>query len=134
MKPSRMFLGLHADIADEVTGLIPSVWFNPQDSDAGCRRKYSTHVMGKFFCHSRSCQTKCWGSKKVAILIRGYDDHGYNAVVYGQRCKECDRLGRMVLDEDSYVDRVTYRIMRWAGVGEIRDYVGGREGPPHETE
>jgi len=73
-----------------------------------------------------------WGSKIVAIHIREYHDSGYNAVVYGQRCNKCNRFGDLTLDDASYVDRVSYRVMQWAGVPMPRREHGGKSKAPHE--
>jgi hypothetical protein len=40
----------------------------------------------------------------VPIEIRGYNNNGYSAIVYNQRCKSCDRLGTFELNERSYTD------------------------------
>jgi hypothetical protein len=55
----------------------------------------------------------------VIIQIRGYSGNGYNAVVFNQRCRSCDWLGALTLDEKSYIDRVAYRLKKWAGVAVV---------------
>lgn len=64
--------------------------------------------MGKFKCRNRACSSGGWSSKKVAILIRGFFENGYNAVLYNQRCEVCNELGMLTLDEKSYVERVAH--------------------------
>jgi hypothetical protein len=81
-----------------------------------------------------TCDTNGWSSKKVAILIRGYAENGYNATVFNQRCRTCDQLGTLALDEKSYVERVAYRIQRWAGVQVEQPYYASKGGKPHKRE
>ncbi|ORY15961.1 zinc-binding domain-domain-containing protein [Clohesyomyces aquaticus] len=128
---SFMFLTLHQDIMNAVSDEIPSAWFNDNDTDKGSNNNYETHVMGYFFCNNKACSNTGWGSKMVTILIRGYPGNGYNAVVFNQRCKSCNRLGSFKLDKDSYIERVAYRVKRWAGISTEAPYYMPREGPPH---
>ena len=57
----------------------------------------------------------------------------YNAVVFNQRCKCCTKLGSLKLDKESYVERVAYRLKKWAGITLEKSYVAPRKGPPHES-
>ncbi|KAK5430763.1 hypothetical protein LTR55_012457, partial [Exophiala xenobiotica] len=109
-------------------------WIRKSNSDRRAGREYTTHVMGKFRCINTACETNGWSSKKVAIQIRGYPKNGYNAIVFNQRCKACGQLGTFTLDKKSYVERVAYRIQRWAGVHLEQPYYGSKEGLPHERE
>ncbi|EXJ58678.1 hypothetical protein A1O7_06106 [Cladophialophora yegresii CBS 114405] len=114
---SFMFPSLHQAVTNAVSQGMAVPWFCDIDTDRGVRNKWTTHVIGRFRCRNRNtCCTKGWSSKKVAILIRGYDLNGYNAVVFNQRCRTCDQLGTLTLDENSYVERVADRIQIWAGV------------------
>lgn len=70
----------------------------------------------------------------VTILIRGYPGNGYNAVVFNQRCKSCNWLGVFTLDKNSYVNRVAYRLKKWAGVHVEKQHYNGKTGPPHESD
>lgn len=115
-RASCMFASFHQNIMDAVSHSIASIWFCESDSDRGAINIYTTHVMGKFRCTINTCRTNGWGSKMVAILIRGFAENGYNAVVFNQRCKACNKLGNLTLDEKSYVDRVAYRVQKWAGI------------------
>lgn len=69
----------------------------------------------------------------VAILIRGYPGNGYNALVFNQRCKSCNWLGNLKLDKESNVDRVVYRLKKWADVPVEQPFFNHKEGPPHES-
>ena len=137
-KPYSMFPALHQRVVDALADEIsPTPWFKGQDSSGssnrGSNKEYATNVMGKFRCWSNACPAGVWSSKKVAILIRGYPRNGYDAQVFNQRCRSCDRLGVLTLDEDSYVERITFRLRRWAGVQvEPQEYSRSKEGPPHE--
>jgi len=128
-----MFPSLHQDVVDAVSGQIASARFHNEDSDGDSNKKYLTHVMGKFKCNNNACSKGGWGSKKVAIQIRGYPRNGYNAVVFNQRCKSCNQLGNLTLDEKSYVDRVAYRLKKWAGIPMEKQYYDRKNGPPHES-
>ncbi|KAI1776673.1 zinc-binding domain-containing protein [Hypoxylon cercidicola] len=131
-KTSYMFPSLHQDVSEAVSSDIPRTWFNKQNG--GAHHEYSTHVMGTFKCDNGGCSNHGWGSKKVAILIRGFSGNGYNAVVFNQRCRSCNKLGTMTLDETSYIERVAYRVKKWAGVTLEEQPHDGRTGPPHKTE
>ncbi|KAL3292576.1 cytochrome p450 [Colletotrichum asianum] len=132
-KTSFIFPHLNQEVADAVSDHITSVWFNRkinQESD----QRYSTFVMGRFTCDNGGCSKAAWSSGKVTIVIRGYPDNGYNAVVYNQRCKACKKLGTLTLDENSYVERVAYRLKKWAGVDMERPVYSKKETPPHKRE
>lgn len=131
VQPSLRFPSLHQDIADAVQGDIGSTWYNDDDDDCSFNNEYTTHVMGKFICNNRGCSTNGWSSKMVAIVIKGYTGNGYSAEVFKQRCKACSRLGSLILDKQSYVERVAYRLKKWAGVPMEKRYYFKKEGPPH---
>jgi hypothetical protein len=123
---------LDQEVVDAVSNEIASPWFQENDSDEGCNKRYETYMMGKFECSNNDCSKNGWGSKKVAIVIRGYPGNGYNAVVYNQRCESCNWLGIFTPNEKSYVDLVAYRLKKWAGVAKKRPYYKKKEGLPHK--
>jgi hypothetical protein len=129
-----MFPALHQNVANAVSPEISSTWFQEGDDDDACNDEYLTHVMGIFICNNSACKTPIWVSWKVPIEIKGYDGNGYSAVVYSERCKCCGQLGTFVLDEESYIDRVAYRIKKWAGVVMALPYYKSSDGPPHERD
>ncbi|OAL45388.1 hypothetical protein IQ07DRAFT_489083, partial [Pyrenochaeta sp. DS3sAY3a] len=116
-----------------VSPSIPTPWFNASASDPPSTHEWHTHVMGIFTCTNPTCDAQSWASKKVPIEIRGYAGNGYSATVYNQRCKACDQLGTFKLDERAYVERVAYRLKRWAGVEVEVPRFEGKKGLPHET-
>lgn len=125
----------HSDIMDAVSAEIPSVWFCDINDNLQTTNEYDTNIMGSFTCNNRACAKKTWTSKKVAILIRGYPANGYNAEVFNQRCKSCNHLGQPIVDKQSYVDRVVYRLKKWANVPvELPYYEGVSNMMPHESE
>jgi hypothetical protein len=126
------FPELHPNVADAVFPEISSAWFNEDDDDDNFDRKWFTHVMGRFTCNNNTCKKLFWNSRKVPIEIRGDGDSGYSAIVYNQRCKSCNRLGTFELNEPSYIERVAYRLKKWAGVEMDAPPFNGIEGPPHE--
>jgi hypothetical protein len=132
----EMFPELHQDVLDAISGAMISPRFNHNDDDDsfdGADNKYSTHVIGDFTCSNYYCGL-AWPSKRVTIVIRRYPGYEYNAAVYYQRCKSCNSLGDLYLDENSYVERVTYRLIKWAGVAVKRPFYDERTSPPHISE
>ncbi|KAI0595470.1 zinc-binding domain-containing protein [Biscogniauxia sp. FL1348] len=124
---------LHQRVVDAVSDQIAKPWYNATGSKKTANKEYPTNVMGKFKCNNNRCSKKGWSSKKVAITIWSYPMNGYNAIVWNQRCKSCNQLGFLTLDEDSYVERVAYRIDVWAGVSVTRPYYNEEgESLPHE--
>ena len=128
-----MFPKLHQDVSNKVSRDVASTWFNESDGD-DFKKQYPTNVMGKFTCSNGNCLKSGWSSKKVAIRIRGYRNNGYSAIVFNQRCDSCKQLGNMILDEASYVDRVSFRIKKWAGVSVETPCYGEEKGLPHKEE
>ena len=66
--------------------------------------------------------------------MRRYGVNEYNAVVFNQRCRDCNSLGNLTLDESSYVERVAYRLKKWAGVELQAPPYREKKGPPHKSE
>jgi hypothetical protein len=107
--------------------------FNSTDSPTGCTKDYDTNIMGRFTCRNDLCTASGWSSKKIAITIRLYSGGRYNARVYNQRCQECNCLGQPWLD-DSYAERVAYRLKKWHGVEmEPPDYKENNGKPHHRA-
>ncbi|KAI0841845.1 zinc-binding domain-containing protein [Hypoxylon sp. FL0890] len=129
-KASYTYPSLHRDVEEAVSDKIPKTWFNNK-YDEKPNKTYETNVMGKFKCNNGGCSSPGWGSKKVAIQIKGYSGNGYNATVYSQRCRSCNTFGVFTLDENSYIERVAYRLKKWAGIAMDEQPHAGREGPPH---
>ena len=133
-KVSIMFPSLHQDVVDAISDSIISPRFHEHDSDRNSNQRYSTHVMGKFQCKNSACSKGGWASKKVAILIRAYPRNGYNAAVFNQRCQACNQLGTLALDEESYVDRVAYRLKKWADIPVDKPPHSRKKGLPHKSD
>jgi hypothetical protein len=103
------------------------------DDDSDCDEDYDTNIMGRFTCKNRACPTSRWSSKLIAITIRMYAGEEYNARVYHQRCKACKTLSKPELDE-SYAERVAYRLSKWSGVQlERPQYSGQQSKAPHKS-
>ena len=133
-RTSFMFPWLHKNVMSAVSHEVQFKWVGKSHNDGGADQEYSTHVMGRFRCTNNACNINGWSSKKVSILIRSYTKYGYNAVVFNQRCQFCDALGTFTLDKSSYVERVAYRIQKWAGIEVEPPYYASKEGPPHKQE
>ncbi|KAK5989395.1 hypothetical protein PT974_10914 [Cladobotryum mycophilum] len=134
LRTSFMFPSLHQDVTNAVSDKISSIWFNQKRSGKAPENEHPTHVMGRFRCSNGACSSGGWASKKVAILIRGYPENGYNAVVFNQHCKACKELGILTLDENSYVERIAYRLKKWAGVPMEPQPFSEKKGLPHKSE
>ncbi|KAF4772753.1 hypothetical protein HER10_EVM0011669 [Colletotrichum scovillei] len=130
-KTSFTFPLLHPKVANAVVDHITVVWVSKKTTREP-NNTYSTSVKGKFTCDNGACSNKTWTSGKVTLAIQGYPGGGYNAVVYNQRCKVCNRLGIFSLAEDTYVDRIAYRLKKWAGVAMERRVYEKRGTPPHK--
>lgn len=133
-KTSFKYPFLHKDVLKAVSKDLPSTWFNKNGSKKSSNNEYATNVMGKFKCDNTSCSNTIWTSKKVAIVIRGYHRNGYDAVVFNQRCMSCKELGSFTLDKQCYVERIAYRLKRWAGVKTEKSFYAGKDGPPHQVD
>ncbi|KAK4170574.1 zinc-binding domain-containing protein, partial [Triangularia setosa] len=100
-----------------------------------CRKTRSTFVTATFICENSQCSKTGWKSWKVAVLIRGYQQNGYSASVFNQRCERCKQLGTLELDQSSYINRVSYRLKKWAGISmETPDRKERKKTPPHKSD
>jgi len=137
-KAEIIFPHLHNDILASLNGSITSAPYFKHITGSNAAHhsnEYKTNIMATFLCTNTSCKQRGWGSKKVAIRILGYrPGNGYNAVVYNQRCKTCERLGSITIDKKSYIERVTYRLKRWAGVEVEKPVFVRKQGPEHERD
>jgi hypothetical protein len=133
-RTSFTFPELHQRIAEAVAPAITSTWFN-SNTKARPEKEKDTNIIGSFTCVNNRCGKDGWSSGLVAIHIRGYSRNGYNAVVFNQRCKSCGWLGSLKMDEKSYIERVTFRLNTWAGVGTEHTHFSPKmlQGP-HESE
>jgi len=127
------FPELHHSVAEAVALETSTVWFNESQSSKRHHREHSTQVIGRFLCNNSACKNQLWGSKIVAIWIKEHAHSSYSAVVYNQRCRSCDCLGDLRLDKDCYVERVAYRLKKWAGVEMDQPPFERKKGPPHES-
>ncbi|KAL2065995.1 hypothetical protein VTL71DRAFT_2066 [Oculimacula yallundae] len=125
-----MFPSLHEDVSRLLSAEDREFTFHGVDDSTDCVRQYDTCVMGIFRCYSRQCGSRIWSSKKVPITIREYSGNEYNARVYHQRCQECNKLSRPKLD-DSYAERVAYRLLKWSGVEQEQPIFNGEANGPH---
>ena len=128
-----MYSVLHDDVSRllEEDGLHFD--FHENDDAGSCIEEYDTNIMGRFICRNRKCDCGGWSSKKVAITIRMYPGARYNARVYNQRCRKCNSLGEPRLD-DSYAERVAYRLKKWCGIEMDRPTYSGQSEGPHQSD
>jgi len=106
--------------------------FHENDDTRTCIKEYDTNIMGRFTCHNRACGSNGWSSRRVAITIRMYHGARYNARVYNQRCRGCNELGNPRLD-DSYAERVAYRLKKWCGIEMDRPTHSSPSKGPHQS-
>ena len=121
---------LHGDVSRLLAEDELHLSFNRNDSTSGCIKDHDTNIMGRFACRNESCTAGGWSSLKIAITIRLYSGGRFNARVYHQRCQQCDYLSHPYLD-DSYAERVAYRLKKWHGVEMETPEFGGKDGKPH---
>lgn len=118
--PENSPWSMHPDLHDEVLQRLEanglSVEFYEEGKIEDSIRDYDTNIMGAFTCPNHSCPVQRWTSKRVAISIQLYDDEQYNAMVWHQRCQECESMGSLELEVQSYTDRVVYRLGKWLGL------------------
>ena len=110
-----MYPALHDSVGSLLEEDDLSFTFFAIDEDEGSIKEYDTTIMGRFKCLNRACPSAGWTSKMIAITIRMYPEQQYNARVYHQRCKGCGSLSQPFPD-DSYVQRIAYRLKKWSGV------------------
>lgn len=109
LQPSR-----HQEVAELLEENNLRFGFHNVDDD-NCFKDYDTNIMGRFVCRNNRCATNGWGSKKIAVTIRLYHGKKYNALVYHQRCRDCNAVSQPILD-DTYAERVAYRLKKWSGI------------------
>jgi Zinc-binding domain len=103
--------------------------YHEVDEDAKQSESYDTNIMGRFTCRNSACRSNGWSRYRIAITIRMYPEKRYNARVYHQPCKSCNKLNRPFLDE-SYTERVAYRLKNWSGIRvDLPSYSGESKGP-----
>ena len=134
---SQQKWSMHPALHDNVSLLLEEddlyFDFHRNDDSASCTKQYETNVTGRFVCHNRACGSTGWSSKKIAITIRMYAGARYNARVYHQRCEKCNGLSKPRLD-DSYAERVVYRIKKWCGIEMDRPHYSGQSRGPHQSD
>jgi hypothetical protein len=129
-----MYPMLHDDVSHLLEESNLHFDFYKKDDDGeNCIEEHDTNIMGRFTCRNRACGSSGWSSKKIAITIRMYPGARYNARVYHQRCLKCNSLGKPWLD-DSYAERVAYRLKKWCGVQMEMVTYSGPSKKPHENE
>ena len=129
---------MHPNLHDQVQERLDEVdliyTFEDQDAEDTALKTYDTKIMGSFICENKKCRKQGWDSKMIAITIREYWLYRYNARVYHQRCMECGELGKLVLDEECYAERVSYRIKYWCDVSVKPPPFEGTTKHPHEED
>ena len=125
---------MYPSLHDDVMVLLEDegLYFTFLNSDVPSLKEYSTNIMGRFQCNNRSCSNSGWSSKRIAIKIHMYHGRKYNAKVYHQRCIRCKQPSEPILD-DSYAERVAYRLKKWSGIEQDRPprFYGSKG--PHES-
>ncbi|SCN98484.1 uncharacterized protein FFB20_10692 [Fusarium fujikuroi] len=107
--------------------------FCDNDEDIGSTHSYDTNIKGRFRCGCKKKRPYSWRSNCIAVTIRQYSGDRYNVRVYHQRCKNCKKLCRPILDEESCSERVAYRLKKWSGVEVERPEYSGTKNAFHRT-
>ncbi|KAJ6280724.1 zinc-binding domain-containing protein [Bipolaris maydis] len=131
-KKWTMYPSLHNEVSDLLYVDNLSFSFYEKDDANSCINEYDTNVMGRFTCSNTACLA-VWTSKQIAITIRRYLDGGYNARVYYQSCKRCSTTSEPKLD-DSYAERVAYRLKKWSGIQMELPPFSGLSNGPHRSD
>ncbi|CVL07682.1 uncharacterized protein FMAN_14560 [Fusarium mangiferae] len=127
-----LFPDLHDQVADKLEEDQLDYTFFDKDEDLGTIHTYDTNIIGRFICHNNKCPSPGWKSMVVAITIREYSRNRYNVRVYHQRCLKCNHLSKPKLNEETYVDRVTYRIKKWNRVEVEEPEYSKKDTLPHK--
>jgi hypothetical protein len=127
-----MYPSLHNEVSDSLHNDNISFSFYETDDDISCIDDYDTTIMGRFTCSNTICLA-VWTSKQIAITIRRYSNERYNARVYYQSCKRCQRTSAPHLDH-SYADRVAYRLKKWSGIQMEPPPFSGQSDGPHRSD
>ena len=127
-----MYQTLHDDVSCLLEEDDLHFDFHDHDDTKTCVKAYDTNIKGRFICRNHACHSNGWSSKRIAITIRMYPRAQYNARVYNQRCQECNGLGEPRLD-DSYAERVAYRLKKWCGIEMDRPSYSGKSKGPHQS-
>lgn len=132
---SRTTWSMYPECHDGVASLLEdddlAFDFYGNDDTQNSMKEYDTTIMGRFRCENPSCTSNEWLRKKIAITIRLFQRQKYNARVYHQRCKSCNWISRPTLD-DSYAERVVYRLKKWRGIRVETPPRSGRSDRPHQ--
>ncbi|KAK4660742.1 hypothetical protein QC762_121730 [Podospora pseudocomata] len=135
--PEQTFPHLHNAVIGNLNNILePRPYFKRGRREilSNFTKKYSTFVMANFTCENSQCSKAGWRSGKVTILIRGYENNGYHATIFNQRCDRCKKFGSLELDESAYIDRVCYRLKKWAGISmEMRSSREPKKTLPHKN-
>ncbi|KAF3239587.1 hypothetical protein TWF217_001256 [Orbilia oligospora] len=129
IKKSYLFPEYHHLVAEGVENIV----FKSSTTDGTLYNE--TRLIGSLKCSSCG---KGWTTGKVATAIRGYEQQngqlGYSAEVFNQRCAECNSLGHLTLDVDTYVERVARRLLIWKGEFSPEPQTGGQFTLPHRSD
>lgn len=131
-KPWSMYPRLHNRVLRLLEDEDLFFDFHGVDDSRNCVEQYDTNIMGRFQCGNQACHSDGWSSRKIAITIRMYSDDRYNARVYHQRCESCNWISRPFLD-DSYAERVAYRLKKWSGIEVEAPPFFGQSNGPHQS-
>lgn len=107
---------LHAEVVQRLQPHDLTFTFFPEDTATGVTNKTFDNVIGSFKCYNPAHRHRAlheW-TGAATVTVRLYGAHSYNARVYYQRCRLCNRLARPKLGE-VYVENVSNQLLRWSG-------------------
>jgi hypothetical protein len=111
-----MYPDLHDEISKQLEANGLSVEFYGEGQREDTIRDSDTRISGTFTCPNQSCSVEGWSSGIVAISIQLFKHGRYNALVWHQRCRDCEAVGRLEVDVQAYTNRVVYRLGKWLGL------------------
>lgn len=119
---------------DDIESSAPHMTFENNPHRAHPTKEWETRVVGTFICTDKQCKVYKWTSGTIATNIRLYNKNKYNALVYNQRCRKCNSLGRMEIDRQTYIDRVSRRLKVWSNIPVEEIEIRERATPPHRSD
>lgn len=129
-KPWSLHPSRHRDVLQLLEDSRLTFDFHDVDDPFTCTEEHDTNIMGRFRCWNTRCASTGWSSNMIPVTVRLYSGSRYNVRVYNQRCQGCGRMSRAKLD-DSYAERVAYRLKKWSGIEVEPPFFSGKHNGPH---
>ncbi|ORZ07546.1 hypothetical protein BCR41DRAFT_326469, partial [Lobosporangium transversale] len=74
---------------------------------------------GHFVCKTEECEEKEWISAIIASrLVFSRSDNSYKVILHAQKCRQCERYAKPIVDPEAYAQRVVFVLDLWLGLRE----------------